>query len=95
MGDSKDTSFVEEDSGFGNGKVSAFSTTHWSVVLGAGQDNLAQVPRRIEKNPQSGGFAIFVWLHCPRWHRGEKSEQTQLFEDCVKFFGNLCHQWLN
>jgi hypothetical protein len=37
----RDTSFVVEGSHAAEGKVSAFSTTHWSVVLGAGQGNPA------------------------------------------------------
>jgi RNA polymerase sigma-70 factor (ECF subfamily) len=40
MDGSEDITFVAEDFGLADRKVSAFSTTHWSVVLGAGQDNL-------------------------------------------------------
>ena len=49
MDDSEDTSFITESSGFAEGKVSAFSTTHWSIVQGVGQDNPALAAVALER----------------------------------------------
>jgi serine/threonine protein kinase len=49
MDGSKDTSSAAEHSGFLDDKAGPFSTTHWSVVLPAGQDNPAGAAAAMER----------------------------------------------
>jgi RNA polymerase sigma factor (sigma-70 family) len=79
MADLEDTSLVVEDSSFGNGKVSAFSTTHWSVVLGAGQNNLAGAAGALERLCRTYWYPIYAFIRRRGSDRHEAEDLTQAF----------------
>ena len=79
MDDSEDTSFVTESSGFAEGKVSAFSTTHWSIVEGAGQDNPALAAVALERLCRIYWFPIYAFIRRRGSSQHDAEDSTQGF----------------
>jgi RNA polymerase sigma factor (sigma-70 family) len=79
MDGSEDTSFVVEDSSFGDGKVGAFSTTHWSVVLGAGQNNLTAAAVALERLCRIYWYPIYAFIRRRGSSQHDAEDLTQGF----------------
>ena len=79
MAGPEDTSFAAEDSGFTDGKVSAFSTTLWSVVLGAGQDDLTAAAVALERLCRIYWYPIYAFIRRRGSDRPEAEDLTQAF----------------
>jgi|ERR1022692_180772 RNA polymerase sigma-70 factor (ECF subfamily) len=75
----EDTSFVMDDSNFADGKVNAFSTTHWSVVLGAGQDNLAAASVALERLCRIYWYPIYAFIRRRGSNQHDAEDLTQGF----------------
>src|ERR1035441_1707495 len=83
MDDPEDTSFITESSGFAEGKVSAFSTTHWSIVQGVGQDNPALAAVALERLCRIYWFPIYAFI------RRRGSSQHDAEDSTQEFFAHL------
>lgn len=79
MADSEDTSIVAEDSSFGGGQVSAFSTTHWSVVIGAGQNDLAVAAVALERLCRTYWYPVYAFIRRRGSSQHDAEDSTQGF----------------
>ncbi len=68
-----------EDVPFANHKVGAFSTTHWSVVLGAGQSDLAGVTAALERLCRTYWYPIYAFVRRRGSDPHESEDLTQSF----------------
>jgi len=79
MAESDDSFFIGKDPGLGRGGNSAFSTTHWSVVLGAGQDNAAGAAAALERLCSAYWYPIYAFIRRRGSDRHEAEDLTQAF----------------
>lgn len=75
----EDASTVVEDSSFGDGKLSAFSTTHWSVVLSAGQDDFAEASIALERLCRIYWYPIYAFIRRRGSNQPDAEDLTQGF----------------
>jgi len=68
-----------EDVPFANHKVGAFSTTHWSVVQGAGQSDLAGVTAALERLCRTYWYPIYAFVRRRGSDPHEAEDLTQAF----------------
>lgn len=62
-----------------NGRVNTFQTTHWSVVLAAGQDGDTQTIPALERLCQTYWFPIYAYLRRQNHDRHNAQDLTQAF----------------
>jgi RNA polymerase sigma factor (sigma-70 family) len=62
MDGTEDTSLIAEKSGLAAGKACAFSTTHWSLVLRAGQDSPAGAALALEQLCRIYWYPIYAFI---------------------------------
>ena len=70
---------VVEDFPFANHKVGAFLTTHWSVVLGAGQRDLAGATAALERLCRTYWYPIYAFVRRRGSDPHEAEDLTQAF----------------
>lgn len=68
-----------DDCCFGQDKAAAFSTTHWSVVLTAGQDNPTGAAAALEQLCRRYWYPIYVFVRRRGADRHEAEDLTQGF----------------
>ena len=79
MKDPDDTAFVLGDSKSGEVKASAFSTTHWSIVQGAGQDDPAGAAVALERLCRIYWFPIYAFIRRRGSSQHDAEDSTQGF----------------
>ena len=68
-----------ESACFGQEKAAAFSTTHWSVVLTAGHDELAGAAAALEELCRKYWYPIYAFIRRRGSERQEAEDLTQGF----------------
>jgi RNA polymerase sigma factor (sigma-70 family) len=79
MDRSEENFSAAEDFPFANHKVGAFSTTHWSVVLGAGQSDLAAATAALERLCRTYWYPIYAFVRRRGSDPHEAEDLTQAF----------------
>ncbi len=79
MANLEDTSFGTEASGFKESKASAFSTTHWSVVLGVRRENLTEAADALERLCQTYRYPVYVFIRRRGSGQHDAEDLTQGF----------------
>lgn len=79
MARSVDDSFATEASGVGEGRSGAFSATHWSVVLEAGQHDLARSVAALERLCRTYWYPIYAFIRRRGADSHEAEDLTQAF----------------
>jgi RNA polymerase sigma-70 factor (ECF subfamily) len=79
MGQSEDNSFMAESISSTNGKGKDFTTTNWSVVLAAGQDNFERATVALERLCRKYWYPVYAFIRRrgSDWHQAE--DLTQAF----------------
>jgi len=79
----------ELNSGLAPGEAGRFATTHWSVVLLAGQNNSAQAAEALEKLCRAYWYPLYAFVRASGWPHEEACDLTQ------EFFSRLLEKkWL-
>src|SRR5439155_10505685 len=78
-----DHSFASEHTGFGDDKAGAFSTTHWSVVLTAGQSDLAGAAAALEQLCRKYWYPIYAFVRRRGSDPHAAEDLTQAFFACL------------
>ena len=79
MDSSGDSLFVTVDSSVEEGRAGAFSATHWSVVLEAGQTDLARATAALERLCRNYWHPIYAFIRRRGSDRHDAEDLTQAF----------------
>ena len=79
MDRSEERSAAAEDEPFANQKTGVFSTTHWSVVLGARQGDLASASAALERLCRTYWYPIYAFARRRGSDPHEAEDLTQAF----------------